>query len=214
MRVPRGNARGRGLRLSIAPASRGAGCGSAAALEGGRPCRQEALVYSPRPTPGADVALRAPPSWAASCDGEHSHQAHVPAEEALPAEDPWLPRPHVVPRGAAGHQGAAPQGSQAADARAGSVNRRHRLRGRRAFVAVRERRAAAAAGSLRIQVAPNRVGIGRVGLVVSRAVGGAVVRNRVRRRLRALVASRLAGQAGLDLVVLATPAIFWDRDFN
>ena len=34
---------------------------------------------------------------------------------------------------------------------------------------------------------PGRVGPGRVGLSVSRRVGGAVVRNRVRRRLRELI---------------------------
>ncbi len=47
----------------------------------------------------------------------------------------------------------------------------------------------------------------RVGFVVSRTVGNAVVRNRTRRRLRALVASRLAVvPAGTDLVVRANPA--------
>jgi ribonuclease P protein component len=139
----------------------------------------------------------------ASIDGEHSHQAHVPAEEALSAEDTWLPHPHVLARWAAGDQGAAPQGSQAADARAGSVNRRHRLRGGRAFAAVRGWRASAAAGPLRVQVAPNRAGVTRVGFVVPKAVGGAVLRNRVRRRLRALVRPWLAEQRSVDLVVAA-----------
>ena len=46
----------------------------------------------------------------------------------------------------------------------------------------------------------------RVGFVVSKAVGGAVVRNRTKRRLRALVADRLPGiPTGLDLVVRANP---------
>ena len=46
----------------------------------------------------------------------------------------------------------------------------------------------------------------RVGFVVSRAVGGAVIRNRTKRRLRALVADRLPGiPAGVDLVVRANP---------
>jgi ribonuclease P protein component len=65
---------------------------------------------------------------------------------------------------------------------------------------------AATAGVLRVQVAPNRVGVVRVGLVVPRAVGGAVVRNRVRRRLRALLAPELPAHAGVDVVVVATPA--------
>jgi ribonuclease P protein component len=47
----------------------------------------------------------------------------------------------------------------------------------------------------------------RAGFVVSRAVGGAVVRNRVRRQLRHLVAARLDDYpAGTRLVVRALPA--------
>ena len=47
----------------------------------------------------------------------------------------------------------------------------------------------------------------RVGFVVSKAVGGAVVRNRTKRVLRHLVADRLTGiPAGVDLVVRANPA--------
>lgn len=46
----------------------------------------------------------------------------------------------------------------------------------------------------------------RVGFVVSRAVGGAVVRNKVRRRLRELVRSRFNSlPAGSLLVVRANP---------
>jgi ribonuclease P protein component len=46
----------------------------------------------------------------------------------------------------------------------------------------------------------------RAGFIVSKAVGGAVTRNRVRRRLRHLVAERLAQlPAGATLVVRALP---------
>ncbi|GAB95413.1 ribonuclease P protein component [Kineosphaera limosa NBRC 100340] len=46
----------------------------------------------------------------------------------------------------------------------------------------------------------------RVGVVASKAVGNAVVRNRAKRRLRALLADRLPTlPAGLDLVVRANP---------
>jgi ribonuclease P protein component len=71
---------------------------------------------------------------------------------------------------------------------------------------VRERRAAAAAGAIRVQVTLNQVGVARVGFVVPRSVGGAVVRNRVRRRLRALLAPRLSRHSGIDVVVAATEA--------
>ncbi len=46
----------------------------------------------------------------------------------------------------------------------------------------------------------------RAGFVVSKAVGGAVARNRVKRRLRALMRDKLAGlPAGTDVVVRAQP---------
>lgn len=46
----------------------------------------------------------------------------------------------------------------------------------------------------------------RVGFAVSRAVGNAVVRNRVQRRLRALLAERIGTFAGdVDVVVRALP---------
>ena len=46
-----------------------------------------------------------------------------------------------------------------------------------------------------------------VGFVVTKAVGGAVVRNRVRRRLRHLVAARLTDlPTGTEVVVRALPA--------
>jgi ribonuclease P protein component len=53
----------------------------------------------------------------------------------------------------------------------------------------------------------GEIGQPRAGFVVSRAVGGAVVRNRVRRQLRHLVAARLGGfPIGSRLVVRALPA--------
>ncbi|WP_375431300.1 ribonuclease P protein component [uncultured Friedmanniella sp.] len=60
-------------------------------------------------------------------------------------------------------------------------------------------------------VSPTRSGV-RVGFVVSKAVGNAVVRNRVKRRLRHLAAEHLvASEAGvdvpgIDVVVRALPA--------
>jgi ribonuclease P protein component len=52
---------------------------------------------------------------------------------------------------------------------------------------------------------PGQDGI-RVGFVVGKAVGGAVIRNRVRRRLRHLAAAQLPGTAAaLDVVVRALP---------
>ena len=60
---------------------------------------------------------------------------------------------------------------------------------------------------LQVPRSPGATGPARAGFVVSRAVGTAVVRNRVRRRLRHLTRPRLAQlPAGSALVVRATPA--------
>jgi RNase P protein component len=65
------------------------------------------------------------------------------------------------------------------------VNRRHRLRGRRAFAAVR---------------------LARLSGAIPARVGGAVVRNRLRRRLQATLHHELPSLAGFDLVIVAAPA--------
>ena len=55
-------------------------------------------------------------------------------------------------------------------------------------------------------MAENTAGIARVGFAIPRAAGGAVVRNRIRRRLRETLRPRLAELGGLDIVVSVRPA--------
>jgi ribonuclease P protein component len=58
-----------------------------------------------------------------------------------------------------------------------------------------------------VYLAPNDLGVVRVGITVSGRVGKAVVRNRVRRRLReALRRRRNQLQPGLDVLLIARPA--------
>ena len=67
-----------------------------------------------------------------------------------------------------------------------------------------------------VHVSPSGAGSDApsVGFVVSKAVGNAVVRNRVKRRLRALVATRMSTlPAGSLVVVRALPASA-DADFT
>lgn len=90
--------------------------------------------------------------------------------------------------------------------------KRHRLRTAADFSAVTRGPGGARAGSRLLvvharQTDSRAVRPPRVGFVVSKALGGAVVRNQVKRRLRALVAARIPQlPAGVDLVVRAQPA--------
>jgi ribonuclease P protein component len=87
----------------------------------------------------------------------------------------------------------------------------HRLRASSDFAATFRGPRGARAGSTLIVVHANQADARagqppRVGFVVSKAVGGAVVRNRTKRRLRALMAARVGSlPAGLDVVIRANP---------
>jgi ribonuclease P protein component len=87
----------------------------------------------------------------------------------------------------------------------------HRLRASSDFAATFRGPGGARAGSRLIVVHANQADARagqppRVGFVVSKAVGGAVVRNRTKRRLRALMAARISSlPTGLDLVIRANP---------
>lgn len=64
------------------------------------------------------------------------------------------------------------------------------------------RRRRSAIGSVYVLPSPAATATSRLGLIVSRRVGGAVVRNRVKRRLRAAFASAWA-EPGFDVIVRA-----------
>lgn len=78
-----------------------------------------------------------------------------------------------------------------------------RLRGRRAFGLVYEANVRQNRGPLSVLARPNESGLTKLGLSVSRKVGKAVVRNRIKRRLREafrLMQHELPG--GYDVVVV------------
>jgi ribonuclease P protein component len=131
---------------------------------------------------------------------ENPHQADVPTQEKLSAQDAWFPRAHGDTRRKAGAQGAPSQRPEALDACEYRVNRRHRLRGRGRFAAVRRAGVESRHGLVRVRVLPNGLGVFRAGLAVFGA-RTAVERNRARRVVRAALAPMAEGIAGLDAVV-------------
>lgn len=81
-----------------------------------------------------------------------------------------------------------------------------RLSGERAFTAVFEARCRKNAGPLAISACPNTLKHNRLGLSVSRRLGGAVLRNRIKRRLReAFRLSQHQQPAGYDIVIVVRP---------
>jgi ribonuclease P protein component len=84
---------------------------------------------------------------------------------------------------------------------------RHRMRRRADFTTAIQRGRRGATRDLVVHVATQEPAEhALVGFVVSRGVGGAVVRNRVKRRMRALMADRLDGlPPGARVVVRALP---------
>ena len=81
-----------------------------------------------------------------------------------------------------------------------------RLRRRREFLAVKERGTRLHAGDYLILALPNECGRSRLGVTVSSKVGGAVVRNRVKRWLREAFREVAGELPAVDLVVIARPS--------
>jgi ribonuclease P protein component len=87
-----------------------------------------------------------------------------------------------------------------------------RLRSRKEYLAARQDGKSFADGPLAASYRPRDGrptrpgipgGVARVGLTVSSKVGGAVTRNRIKRRLRQAVRLELAGLPAVDLVLVA-----------
>ncbi|MBF6601003.1 MAG: ribonuclease P protein component [Dehalococcoidia bacterium] len=85
------------------------------------------------------------------------------------------------------------------------MRREQRLRRRRDFVAAYRDGRTQGNRLLVVRVRPNGSETARFGFVAGKVVGGAVVRNLVKRRLRAIVRG-LAVKPGLDVVVGARKA--------
>ena len=82
------------------------------------------------------------------------------------------------------------------------MNKEQRLRSSRDFAEVRRDGRSRADGLLVLVSRPNNLEVTRLGFIVSKRVGNAVVRNRVRRRLKE--AARLSQiEFGWDLVFIA-----------
>ena len=98
--------------------------------------------------------------------------------------------------------------SRAGSAKPGDLRfrKRERLRLRRDYNRVFERKCSAADNLLVVYVAPNGLAWSRLGLSVNKRIGKAVTRNAVRRQIReAFRACKTHIPTGLDIVCIARP---------
>ena len=151
-----------------------------------------------------------------------SEQAHVPAQQPPSGQDPRLPPADAHPSRSRHPRGPALQGAHDAVGLTDVLPAGSRLRRRADFTSTLRRSRGVRGGALLVvhvaAAEPSDIGaplgpsvsptdLVQVGLVVSRTVGPAVTRNRVRRRLRHLMATRLRElPAGARVVVRALPA--------
>ena len=110
-------------------------------------------------------------------------ETYLPAEPAPSREDAWLPGAHENEGRAEGAQATACEGTQAAGGLSGRLPRHERLTRSADFQALFQQGKRIDRSSLIVLWRPSDAER-RAGFAVSRHVGGAVKRNRVRRRLR------------------------------
>jgi ribonuclease P protein component len=138
-----------------------------------------------------------------------SDEAHLPAEQSRPQAPARIPVPH----GNAGR----PQGAECTPrARPQEAQRLVNLRKRADFVAANSGKRASTPGFiLLVRDRKDRDPAMRVGFTVTKKIGGAVIRNRMKRRFRALAREIVPakGFAGADHVMIGR-AKGIERDFG
>src|SRR5207248_5543102 len=138
-----------------------------------------------------------------------SDEAHLPAEQSRPQAPARVPRPHG--------DGRRPQGSECAPrARAQEAQRLGTIKKRADFLAANGGRRVSTPGFvLLVRDRQDADPAMRVGFTVTKKIGGAVVRNRMKRRFRELAREivPVKGVAGSDHVMIGR-AKGMERDFS
>jgi ribonuclease P protein component len=135
------------------------------------------------------------------------HEADLSTEPIEAQAAPWISRPHANEGRPQGAEQAPSQGPEAALRLSQSPPRIGFLKKRADFLALRSGDRAHAPSFL---VVRRRRGDGdssvRFGLTVTKKLGGAVVRNRIRRRLREAARRAEGAEPGCDYLLIARAA--------
>jgi ribonuclease P protein component len=138
-----------------------------------------------------------------------SDEAHLPAEQSRPQAASRVPQPH-------GHS-RRPQGAERAPrARPQEAQRLTTIKKRGDFLAANAGKRASTPGFiLLVRDRKDSDPLMRVGFTVTKKIGGAVIRNRMKRRFRALAREIVPakGIAGADHVMIGRPTGI-ERDFG
>lgn len=173
--------------------------------------RYDRGVVRRRPASLKDAAYPKHRIWRSSRE-----QAHVPTEQPSSFQDSRFPAADAHPRRPGDCRRPSSPGSRASDGLISFVSgiamlpAARRIRRGVEFAAVLKRGKRARRGAVVVHTARREngpaAGGSRAGFVVSKAVGGAVVRNRVKRRLRDVAAERMdAWPSNCDVVIRALP---------
>lgn len=148
-----------------------------------------------------------------------AHETHLSTQQASPGKEARVPQPHGVPRGPRDPQAQAVQGPREPVGLGPAVptppQRRQRLTRSADFERVYRQGRSAQHRLLVLyrfdrpdEVVVDESDAGcRVGITISRRLGGAVERNRLKRQLRAAVAEAAVVIPGTDIVVIARPGL-------
>ncbi len=108
-------------------------------------------------------------------------EASVPAQCPQAVQEARVPRPDEHPRWPSGDPRSAPKGSHPPGRVIAGLS------GRRALARLRAEGIKAGRGPVRLQYRATNEPISRIAFAISRKVGGAVARNRIRRRIQAIL---------------------------
>ena len=139
---------------------------------------------------------------------DYEGQTYFSAESPAPQEDARLSRAHVDEEWSAGAEAPPRQGPEAARRHAFALVPSHtlpparRMRRRSEFQRVFDAGRRVHGRYLTVVFAPAPGSESRLGIVASRKLGGAVVRNRAKRLIREAFRTSIASGPALDLVVI------------
>ena len=153
--------------------------------------------------------------WTEATEVSNSHgqgRTHISAEPPPPQADPRVPRPHGDQEGPAGPRAPARQGAEApcrysfAVVPSNTLPPARRIRRRAEFQRVFDAGRRAHGRYLTVIAAPAAGPDSRIGIVASKKLGGAVVRNRAKRLIREMFRTSVGPERPCDLVIIPKPS--------